>query len=219
MFTAAPAAAACQEWELIAEPGHDGVASAWLVERLTAVASELASLSTKLELAPASIDNLELAPGTRLIVTAAIEPHRSSRLAVSVVARHAAPRGPVAALAVMTFARRGDPHPLFALPQPHGSHPVTARFAGKGRGNALAWVQATAQLSAQSASGRAVTFAGLEALSVIEWLQGGEPLLLECSVVAQKTRELTVLSHLIHETTGRSVLCALGRWTPHQEQS
>lgn len=215
-------AATRQEWEVVAEPGGHGVVSAHLVERLAELAGSVARRSAKEAVAPVSIDNLELvAPlkaGERLVVTAALEPQRAPKLAVSLVVRRA-PKGPVAALAVMTFAGTSHAPPAVVLPDGagRGNSPVTARFAAQpgdhfGAGNVLAWVQASALLSAQGALGHRATFAGLKALSVLEWLKGGEPLRLECSVVNASHGELTVLTQLTNESTGSTVLCALGHY-------
>jgi hypothetical protein len=210
--------AAREEWEVLREPADRGTDAANLVQRLTGLASELAGHVGR-SFTPLSVDSLDLvervSPGERLVVTASVEHQRSGRHAVSLVVRRA-PRGAVTAIAVMTFC--AAPAPLAGEHARGGLSPVVARFDVKPQAdpgsssNVLAWVEASALLSAQGAAGGPVVFTGLRGLSVLVRLDGGERLLLECSVVATTGAEVSVLTHLRNEVTGQAVLGALSTY-------
>lgn len=202
------AVAARQEWDVVMDSAHPGrgLDPAELLEKVGAVAASLARDALGTPVTATSLEKLEVLhpvhAGERLIITAAIEPARDGQLPISLVARRR--KGLVVIAGVLRFAAE---LPARATPESNnerllrgGSVPMETTFRVRVQGddallggNLVAWVHASALVSAQGFAGK-VQLAELQSLSLLGPVTPGETLSLQCSVVRSSGDKVTVLS-------------------------
>ncbi len=196
-----------------------------LLDKLGAVASELVHGAVKGPGVAADVERLRVfAPlhaGDRLVVTAALEPVRHQRHAVSVVVRK---KTSVVSAGVLTFVDASAPLRWASGASSNrlrsgardGKAPVETTFHARTKGadwvldgNPLEWVHASALLSAQGFVGGPAEFVGVQGLSRLGPVTAGEALVLQCSVVHSVNDVVSVLSHVRSAGTSRDVLWAV----------
>lgn len=209
-----------QEWEVVGQ----GEESARLVEQLVRAASALAATEVGAE----SVESFELlqpfAVGQRLLVTAAIERVHAQKVTVSLVVRRLGPTPPRPLIAVAVIGLSAEPTALRALALPAwgdalpGRTPVSTLFPSATAAQPLsaqhviAWLHASALVSAQGATGGRVRLIGFRAVSLRVPLTVGGWVGIQCSVVRAQGGEVTVLSHLRDDASGVRLLTALSRY-------
>ena len=214
------AVAARQEWDVVMDGSTSrGLDPSELLEKVGVVAASLARDALGGPVKATSLEKLEVLhpvhAGERLIITAALERERDGVLPISLVARRR--KGQVIIASVLRFAEalpvRGAEDTTNARLLRGGSVPMEttfrARISGDDAllgGNLVAWVHASALVSAQGFAGK-VQLAELQSLSLLGPVSPGETLTLQCSVVRSSGEKVTVLS-LVHGTAGE-VLAAV----------
>lgn len=196
------AVAARQEWDVV----MGSVDPAELLEKVGAVAASLARDALGAPVKATSLDRLEVLhpvhTGERLIITAALEPSREGVQPVSLVARRR--KGLVIIAGVLRFAvelpLRGANDGTNERLLRGGAVPMETIFRAKVHGddallsgNLVAWVHASALVSAQGFAGK-VQLAEVQSLSLLGPVTPGEQLTLQCSVVRSSGEKVTVLS-------------------------
>lgn len=213
------------EWHVAAD-GHplQRIEPAMLLERLGGIAAEVVERRVSTPVIAADVERLqvfeEVRAGDLLVVTAALEPARYRRHAVSVVVR----KGQRVIIAgVVTFVALGEPSRSSAAQQNRARSSARdgkalvettfhARTTGDDwllNGNPLAWVHASAVLSAQGFIGGPADFVGLQGISRLGPVVAGEALTLQCSVVHAANDVVSVLAHVRTELERRDVLWAV----------
>jgi acyl-CoA hydrolase len=215
--------------------GRGPLEPAALVERLGAFAARLVGARARLAVVSSGVERLRLHAalhgGDTLVVTAALERPGPSRWPVSVVVRRSeGSRAPVVAEGVLVFVPEGEvpaspPRPAPLQPRA-GWAPVSTTFVARAStsdwllsGNLLAWVHATALLSAQGFAGVELQPVALEAVALRGPIEPLEAIDLECSVGRASAGGIRVLSELTSAARGAPVLSAVTRFEPSRAPS